>query len=427
MDRLKSEVKGALWSSSDDLHRLRPALDRVATPFVFWTTFAFAFLLSGIFSLVEFIPYQLGLVSALSIPLIAVTGIKLDRVTWGFLLIVLAVFSSALVNQSSPLDLALFMRIPIFSFVAFRLAQLGVVRVKVRRVASALFIVGLIQPIVLLGQRLTAEFLDRSGNLITWPYDAFYGTFNLKSDAPMSIFLLLLVIYLLFDGRSTLVGTRRFAAAFIFSLGVLMGNAELSKLVLVVLWGGFLFRNLNSKMMLVACIGLVLVSIVLAQSVGLEPLGSVWHAIRWNIDTRDMADFMTGGYARGTAIGFYLSQPIQWVGAGPGAFFDPISGSYSRGVQGQLLTFYGEVGAITLLLSYWILYLIQRQGQDLRRITLPQFLSFIVVLVHTVTIPVMNDLSVMFAYSIFGALYLQLRKDPIELTGHLDASERSVL
>lgn len=86
-------------------------------------------------------------------------------------------------------------------------------------------------------------------------------------------------------------------------------------------------------------------------------------------------------------------------GNGPSASYDPVSRIHFRGNTGHGLIFYGEVGLIGLIVSYWILYriAIRRKGDSSEFAVL----YLLVIVGLSITTSILSDASIMLAFNIF--------------------------
>jgi hypothetical protein len=118
-----------------------------------------------------------------------------------------------------------------------------------------------------------------------------------------------------------------------------------------------------------------------------------------HLKSQDESVFLQGGYSRGAAILFYLSQPLKLIGDGPSRYYDPSTREYSLGNTGQIFTRYSEIGLVGLITSFWILYKIGKSVSFAS--TSMRIGTFLVICALTLTSSVMSDASIMLAYNIF--------------------------
>ena len=169
------------------------------TKMIFYIVLVLVFLLSGLIGMLDIIPYRMAMASFLVLPLFLIHKIRVDRVLISYALLALVVASSALLNHSSPTEMLLFLRTLVFSYLIYFLVNVYVTEKNITSIMRLCVWIGVIQfPIVFLQQqlydRLPAWLL--SGVSKT---DFDFGTFNFKGDAPMAFFLILIVVFLLFN------------------------------------------------------------------------------------------------------------------------------------------------------------------------------------------------------------------------------------
>ena len=154
---------------------------------IFYSVFLLTFFLSGLITMLSMgiIPYRMGLVSLLVIPLFLSFGIKVDKVFIGYIILTAFVILSGLLNSIPPVSMLLFMRILVFSFLIYQLVELYIHPGNISKILKVSVLIGMIQlPLVVL-QQLTYEILPNSikSNLIQIDFD--FGSFNFKGDSAM--------------------------------------------------------------------------------------------------------------------------------------------------------------------------------------------------------------------------------------------------
>jgi uncharacterized protein YebE (UPF0316 family) len=76
------------------------------------------------------------------------------------------------------------------------------------------------------------------------------------------------------------------------------------------------------------------------------------------------------------------------------------------GYTGHIFVFYAEVGLLGMALSYVVLYLMLRARRLLRVVSVIDILSIVSIIGLSLVIDVMNDISVVLAFSIFSRQFL---------------------
>jgi len=381
---------------------------------VFYLVFFLVFCFSGLLTIFTIMrggfQYRMGLVSALVIPLLLIYGIKVKRVSVAYVALACVVFLSGLYNHSSLREIVLFMRTLGFSYLMYRLVEIYIRPDNIARIIRLCVTVAMIQlPLVVL-QQLAYDHIPASvkADLILIDFD--FGTFNFKGDAPMTFFLTLIVIFLLFDHKRNYIIRRRWTVLFWLTLTVLIANAELSKLIIALVWGIYLARYLSlntiiySAMVLLIIVG-VLAPLGLFREIWSDFIRSLYNNTRFTPTKEEV--FLAGNYGRGSGVAYYLSRDILWLGEGPSRYYDVFTRTRFRGNTGHIFTFYSEIGLLGWLLSVLMFFLIAFPGRGSRiRMHWVSLLSFMSIQLLSFTTQVMNDISVVLIYCIMAKSYL---------------------
>lgn len=399
---------------SNDLRpwRLAPFTSSV----IFYLFFALVFLLSGALTAIRVIPYRMGLVSFLVLPVIPLYRFKLDNVTKAFLLLVLAIGASAAVNGSTLVDLIVFLRIPTFAFLTYFLADRYLNRANAQRVFRLLLFLGYLQLPVVLAQLATGWLFPDviQGRVSQLDFD--FGTFNWSGDSSMALFLILLATALLFSTKVRSLARRPAFTASYFSLTVLMSNSRIAHLALLLVWlvyvGRVVWRRearASGTFVLAFAAFLAMMCFVdvhLGKS--LSALNSNVGAIGTGQTHGGVEEYLSGGYSRGGALRYFWSQGISWFGDGPSAYYNPITRVRTRGNHGHFFTFYSEVGLIGWGMSVlvFLLMVFKRSKDRVFGLSLVGLLLFVVIQVMGFTLEIMNDISAVFAYVLISRYYL---------------------
>ena len=376
---------------------------------VFYTILILTFLLSGLITILHFIPYRMGLVSALIIPLILLYGIKIDRVLIAFIVLAILIGLSALYNHSSILELVIFLRILGFSFLIYYLVEIYIDQNTISKVIRLCVLIAIIQlPIILLQQVFYTQLPARLTLGISH-IDFDFGTFN-ANDAPLAIFSTLIVVFLLFDKKHNYIIRYKWPIALWLTLTVFIVNAEIIKFIIVLVWTIYLVRYLNIKIFVSS---LLLFTVILSILFMAGILDQIWgdftYSFRSNTSVGQLQEeaFLSGAYSRGAAISYYINQGIKWFGDGPSKYFNVFSNIRMRGNTGHIFTFYSEVGLLGWLASVAIFFMIAFPGSGWRiRVSWVGLLSFVAVMMLSFTAQVMNDISIFLIYCIIQKSHL---------------------
>ncbi len=380
---------------------------------VFYTVFFMVFLFSGLLTMWGQIPYRMAFVSFLVLPLFLLYRFKITRVVIVYGLLTLAIILSGLINQSSLLEIVLFMRVILFSILIYSLVEMYVNPhniITILRICVAIAVIQL--PIVILQQLFYTSLPARITTLVSH-IDFDFGTFNFKGDAPMTFFLAVIIAFLLFRDKENQVVRFKWPVLLWLTLTILITNAEIVKIIVVLIWVIYFIRYFNLKSLIYATVTLFLLFGILT---GLGLLDEIWNDFTYSLSvnspfkTTKRAAFLAGDYGRGAAVGYYLTSDVLWVGDGPSKYYDVLTSTYTRGNMGHTFTFYAEVGLFGWLFTLLIFYLIAFQKGSWRRnprtgyIQIP-WLSIAIFLALTIlsfTTQVMNDISIMLIFLIIA-------------------------
>jgi hypothetical protein len=380
---------------------------------IFYTIFLLVFCFSGIITMLDIVPYRMGVVSLLALPLIIISRPKVDNVLIVYGLLTLTILLSALSNRSSLLELALFMRILLFSYLIYYLVNKYISQDNIVKIFRFCIVIALIQlPIVLL-QFATYDLLPAylQAEISATDYD--FGTFNFKGDSSMTFFLILIIIFLLFDQRRKYVVKKPIPIILWLSATVLITNAEMSKIILMLVWVVFLITHLNRKLTIYLMFtSLILLLSLYATGQFERIINNQQMTVQGAIDGFDgdpdrVERYLRGGYSRGGAIYYYLNQDILWLGDGPTRYSNPIERVRLRGNVGHIFTFYSEVGLIGWFLSMLVFFCIAFNLKTGRlRLSLVPIVTFISIFLLSFTNQIMNDISVVMIFAIMSKSHL---------------------
>jgi hypothetical protein len=342
-------------------------------------------------------------VALLALPVVLRFGVPANRVTWLYIALFGTVAMSAWLNGSSSMQLLLFSRSLVASYLIYRLVDMYANAGTLPELLRACVALGALQvPLVAL-ERLLYDYIPaaRSGGIIY--EDIGIGTF--RDDPSLAFFLLMLVAFLLLSGHRSVVRRHRIATAWL-SFGVMMTNADICKLALLLIWGMYLLSHLSVRTVLasVATAG-ALITALFAPGVG--------QAIQERTESRvvsiftqshDAKSYLKGNYARGAALVYYLNRDVLWFGDGPSRFTNVITKVRQRGNTGHAFTYYSEVGLIGWGLSALVFLAIAVPGR-LTPMPLLNLAAFMSVQILSFTTEVLNHVGVFLIYCIIVNTY----------------------
>ena len=416
IDQLSSNL--FLHQQENQQERIRLAFSwRWIARTIFWIVFYLCFWLSGVLTMASMVllpfDYRMGLASLLVLPLFLHFRIKLNAVTVGYVVLVLIALISGVINDSPLRNIALFLRIPFFSFLIYHLVEICAAPTFMLRVLRLCVPLSLVQLPVLLLQRAFYSYLPAEVSASVHPIDFDFGTFNFKGDSKMAFFLVMMTIFLLFNRQRFMVTRWPGLLAIWATATVMLANSEIAKVAAAMVWGFFFLTKLNRKFAWRLLIGVV---IALSLFIMTEQATTIVDKVVVNLQrvARDLNGnpaaverYLNGGYSRGGAIYFYLNNDLLWFGDGPARYTNPINRERMRGDVGHIFSFYSEIGLLGLLTSLLILALIvfHVRGWRVRKGFQP-LLMYGVALIFIFTLQFMNDISVVLAYCIFAKSHL---------------------
>lgn len=391
---------------------------------VFYTVFTFAFVLSGVITMANVLPYRMGLVSLLVLPLFFLYGLKIDLVFILYVLLGTVVAISAVYNGSSFAQFALFLRILVFSYLIYYLVEVFVKKNNIASIMKLVTLVGMLQLPIVAVQTLTYNWLPASitigMNLAEIDYD--FGTFNFKGDYSMTFFLILLVAFLLFDKKRNYVIPHRLFVIGWLTATVLITNADIAKGALAIVWGVYFITHLNRRIgIYLLFFSIAIIGIMMASKVW----STIWEDLSYKVvsETQSLLNgdkvdvYLQGGYARGAAIYYFLNNDLLLVGDGPSKYIDPITKEQTRGNVGHIFTFYSEVGLLGWLISMMVFFQIAfTLSRGHIRITWTILIMFVLVFIMSFTSQIMNDISVMLIYCLIAKITLITPIERVTLT-----------
>lgn len=419
-------------ASTKELKRFNISIKPVKM--IFYVVFFLVFCLSGIITMLHIIPYRMGLVSALVIPLILLCGVRFDRILISYLLLALVIGVSALLNESSLLEFLLFLRVLVFSYLTYYLVQVFVHRDNIVNVIRLIIAVAMVQLPIIILQKLTYDKLPSRLTVDIIYFDFDFGTFNYKGDASLGFFLILIIIFLLFEHKRNYIVPFRGFVLFWLTFTVLMIHSNMVKLIILLIWGVYLISKLNPIRVISFALVFFLALGVLRVSGFYEELLQDFTknttGITLDVSTKQKNQYLSGDYSRAGAVSYYLNQNILWFGDGPSKYSDVFTRERVRGNVGHIFTFYSEVGLLGWFLSMVIFFLIafpeitfhvyKGRFKARFRISWMNTLMFISIAMLSFTTQVMNDISVFLIFCVMSKIHLI---DPLKHSGGVIADK----
>lgn len=386
--------------------RLQPA------KLIFFSIFFLVYCFSGMLSALTGFQYRMGLVSFIAIPLLLLRGVRIARVEVMYIILTTVIFASFLVNNTSFFDFATFVRIPVFSFLVYYTSSQYITRLNIDKILRYCLSIGMLQMPVMILQFLSYEYLPIYIRSRAAHHDIGFGTFNWGTDNSMTLFLGLLVAFILFDRNRNYIVKRKWIVVSWLTLSILISNAQLGKIFIILIWALYVFRFFSFRTLLsVIFAGIfltILVSVYGATNLSDENVTTFVDRLNISSAQESVEQYLEGKkYARSGALYYFLTNPIQWLGDGPSKYSNPYSWTLIRSNTGHLFKFYSEVGLLGLLFSYLVFFLMIFPG-DLRhmRVSWLQVIMCISVVLYSLVSETMNDIGIVLTYSIFSLVYL---------------------
>ncbi len=378
----------------------------------FRTLFAVVFCFSGLLTVVTGFQYRAALASLLVVPSLLLYGIRPNIVNLTYSGLFGVVVLSALINQSSVIQVVLFLRILIFSFLIFYIVQKFVTSRSIVPLIRACVVIAAFQLPVVVLQLFAYDYIPTSWASRVTRQDFVFGTFNFSTDYAMTFFLTLLVAYLLFNHEKNRIIKHKWLVVLWLTFTVIIANAQIVKLFLFIVWGVYLTTHFRLKVLLATTITGLLIT---GASVWLSNHGILAENVFTFVvrllpnEERVLSQdsYLASEYSRHAAIVYLLTEGFTLFGDGPSQYYDVFSRTRLRGNTGHFFTFFSEVGSVGWLLSVLIFFFIAfpiRKGKLL--ISWMRVLMFVGINMLAFTAQVMNDVGVMLTYCLFAKLHL---------------------
>lgn len=374
------------------------------------------FLFSGSINYLSNIPYRTAYVSLLPLIIMPFYKIKvINNVTKSLLLLLLIILISAALNNTQPAKVLLYLRYVYVPFSMYYLTDIYLNSKNIERVIKACVIIGIIQfPVVLIQKTFGNILLPYSTSSISL-VDFYFGTFPWSSDVSMSFFLILLILYLLFDHTSDRIVNKKMLCVCIYSITILLSGSDILRFILLFIWVIFIivtvFQRKGGKTLLIISFIIVIFAVpFLSDKIQNTALVGYYKLSGFdNVSDKEFMQFTYGRYSRKAAVLYFLEQPLSFFGDGPSTYVDPINRNNIIGISGQFLTFYAEIGILGLIISYLVLYsMILRSKYKYYSKPHPymNYAYFIVISIISLTHCILSDVTIMLIYNIFLKTHL---------------------
>lgn len=409
-----------------DIIEDRPLRNRIISfnlkSFVFWILFSLVYIfLNQILIIASLDKFRLGflaLIFGMSLVIINYRIIRNDVLILIIFMLSITILISSLINKTSLLQTLAFIRIPLIFYLIFNIVHQYINSEKrALKVYTILLTVAFVQLPILILQRNIFPILPSRITMGLSATDFGMGTFS--GDTAMAFALIGMVILLLFGPGIIQLSKYRLLLAGWLSLTVFVSNSQIQHIAILLVWTAYLLSNLRLKTIIIFILLFVL---VLSLLVFLSQTDLMTYPMLENTIIKfsavsqifskdvDYDVFLSGGYARGAAISYYLNQPIKWFGDGPGSVYDTLTGQRTVGSFGHAFTFYAEVGLIGWFLSILMFFVVafpinvSYSSAKMRVSWVGALMFFAVMLVSIVKYP-MGDVTLVFTYCVILICY----------------------
>jgi len=385
-----------------------------------WFTFILCYCIGGLLVYLG-LPFRLFYVTFIPLLVILLDIIRNQKIKFDYVIIIfifymILIFISGLLNNSPINNILKYFRHVSTPLIIYYFVLLVINSNNISKVIKYSILLGMCQLPIVVMQKINYEKLSslsptHGTPLSSSKLDFDFGTFYWKDDPAMTMFLLFIISFLLFDKRNNGIVKNKNIVVIWLSTTILIANSMIGHLILFALFFLYVFKKNN----LMKIIQILFSIVTLSMIIYLSGYHSVWTTnIKKSIeqltfkDSFDTEKFLTGNYARSAAVIYYLSEPIKIIGDGPSSSYDPISRTYKLGNTGLILLTYSELGIfgifIIIILFYSFSYNKKRVSKNM------SFPIFFILIIYCITSSVLTDASMIFASLIFSSTDLMNSK-----------------
>lgn len=357
---------------------------------------------------------------ALLIQRVVVNRVVLIAIAYIFLIL----FTAAIRNSSLILTVTylIFPLLPLavylFSFINYKEGY-----ISFQRIFRTFFYIALIQLPVLLIQKSFYDVLipfNNSNQRIEW-FDFMFGTFFIKSDHSLGIFLLIVIAIILFKQEKVMgIIKWRYASVIYLGITLFMTESNISKLILVVILSTIiiipLYKRYSKTLKFKIVLSLLALSIVSAGYL-VRNTDFIQKRLGGSLQQQFSLKNAERYYELGTAKRFHIVMvayskiKTKWIGDGPYSYFDIRTGKFKQtGHFTQLIWTYYDLGIFGLVIVFvYILGLIS--FLDINK-GVPYLFFLGVFLVYSFYTTVFSDIAIIFGvFTIFNKIGQSQSKD----------------
>ncbi|WP_340103277.1 hypothetical protein [Rhodohalobacter sp. 8-1] len=374
---------------------------------LFYTVFTLHLLVGGFIAFTGILPYRPFYSSIIVLALLPLFSLPINKITKFHLFYSALIIVSSIYNGGGLNSLIVGLRIPIISYTMYLVID-GYFKNSDGDLNSVIKWIALFQLPVVLFQFLFYPTLSGFSSIDIDFLDFRFGTFFVKSDPVMSTFLLLVIILILFAEKK--FDKWNIIVLIASSLSIILADSRVSQLALFVVLGFFLIIHSTFKQKIYGLTSILIFFLIFSMAGYAtqlqEQLIVIYNQITFQSGI-NMETFKTGGYSRGAAILYFLSEPLKVIGDGPGVYTNPLVGEMELGLNGEYLKAYAELGILGLLTSITgILVIIFSKLKQ----TSSSYLIVLIFLLLAITSDIYNDASLMFVFYLMVYIIVNSQK-----------------
>ncbi|GGW38953.1 hypothetical protein GCM10007383_24660 [Arenibacter certesii] len=252
---------------------------------------------------------------------------------------------------------------------------------------------------------------NNSTQKIEW-YDFMFGTFFIKSDHSLGIFLLIVIAIILFKQEKVKrIIKYRYASIVYLGITLFMTESNISKLILVIILSTIiiipLYIKYSKTLKFKIVVGLLVLAIVSA-GYSVRNKDFIQKRLGGSLEQQFSLKNAERFYELGTAKRFHIVMvayskiKTKWIGDGPYSYFDIRTGKFKQTMHfTQLIWTYYDLGIFGLIVVFgYILSLIRYLDIDRG---LPYMLFLGIFMIYAFYTTIFSDIAIIFGvFTIFN-------------------------
>lgn len=342
--------------------------------------------------------------------------VVIGNIIYFSLLYCIVIVVTALIRQSSiilTLTYLIFPLLPLgiylFSFINYKEGF-----ISFEKVFRFYIYIALIQMPIMLIQKNFFSFLikfNNSGQIIEW-FDFMFGSFFIKSDHSLGVFLLIIIALILYKENS-LKGIIKSPKLVIIYLGatLFLTESNISKLFLVILTSTFfiipIYKKYSGTLKFKISV-LFLAAIIIITGYSMKEKQFIQNRLGGKLEKQLSIDNAIKFYELGTAKRFQIilvaatQYKTKWIGDGPYSYFDIKTGKFKKTRHfTQLIWTYYDLGIIGLIVVFCYIYSLMGY-LDIEK-GIPFVFAISIFLFYSLYTTILSDIAIMFSLiSIFN-------------------------